>query len=77
MAAMFATLLRDRATPGLWTGYNAALERSVLDTGKYMAEAPQQNGAKPASSAAAKATKQSSAFGQALLSAFDVTKEST
>ncbi len=76
MAAVFASLERDRGTPGQWTGYNAALERSLLDTAKYLADAPARNGAKPPSNAAGKAVKQASAFGQALLSAFDTTKES-
>lgn len=69
MAAMFATLERDRATPGLWTGYNAALERSVLDKEKYLAEAPPKPAAKPA--AAPNGGRQSSPFGQALMSAID------
>ncbi len=72
MAAMFAMLDRDRSLAGCWTGYNAALERSVLDTSKYLADpAPH-----PASAASAKpAQRQSSQFGQALLSAFETTKE--
>lgn len=73
MAAMFATLERDRATPGLWTGYNAALERSILDKDKYLAEAPAKPAPKPV--AAPQAGRQGSVFGQALMSALDGKKE--
>mgnify|MGYP002351308114 CR=1 FL=1 len=74
MAAMFATIHRDRSTPGLWTGYNAALERSILDKAKYLAEAPAKPASTP-SSAAQSAARQSSIFGQALMSALDGKKE--
>lgn len=74
MATMFGTLERDRATPGMWTGYNAALERSFLDKDKYLADAPPKPAPK-ASAAAQQATKQSSIFGQALLSAVEGKKE--
>jgi 3'-5' exoribonuclease len=66
MAAIFAALEKERATPGPWTGYNAALERSFLDKEKYLAEAPAKPPVKPS-------VKSSSVFGQALLSAFDDT----
>jgi 3'-5' exoribonuclease len=36
METMRASLERDKATPGDWTGYNAALERSILDKRKYL-----------------------------------------
>nr|WP_321471004.1 OB-fold nucleic acid binding domain-containing protein [uncultured Paludibaculum sp.] len=36
METMRASLDRDKATPGDWTGYNAALERSFLDKRKYL-----------------------------------------
>lgn len=70
MATMQASLNRDRATPNPWTGYNAALERSVLDTSKYMAE-------KAAVKAEAKAepkapAAKSSGFGAALQAAFEL-----
>ncbi|MBI4892272.1 MAG: HD domain-containing protein [Acidobacteria bacterium] len=69
MAAIFQALERDRATPGLWTGYNAALERSFLDKDKYLAESPAQSAMKPAATAAKPASQNSSPFGQALFSA--------
>lgn len=36
MEAMRVAIERDRSTPGDWTGYNAALERSMLDKEKYL-----------------------------------------
>lgn len=71
MAAIFAALERDRATPGLWTGYNAALERSFLDKEKYLAGAAPKPVMKSPATAAKPAARQSSGFGQALLSALD------
>lgn len=71
MAAMFAMLERDRATPGLWTGYNAALERSVLDKQKYLAEAPSKPEARKPASQASQPARQASIFGQALQSALN------
>ncbi len=75
MTAMFGMLERDRATPGLWTGYNAALERSILDKEKYLAEAPPQPASKTPAAGNAQSAKQSSMFGQALMSALDGKKE--
>ncbi len=76
MAAIFQSLEKDRATPGLWTGYNAALERSFLDKDKYLAESQPRTAMKPAAAAAKSAAPKSSPFGQALLSALDGEKES-
>lgn len=75
MATMFATIERDRATPGLWTGYNAALERSILDREKYLAEEPPKPAAKAPAAGNAQDAKHSSIFGQALMSALDGKKE--
>ena len=71
MATMAASLDKDRAATGEWTGYNAALERSFLDKQKYLSEKP----AKVEAKAAAKAVKPTSGFGQAFLAAVDGTKE--
>ena len=75
MATMAASLEKDRPAGGEWTGYNAALERSFLDKQKYLSDKPVRAEPKPASPAAAKAVKQASGFGQAMLAAFDGTKE--
>jgi 3'-5' exoribonuclease len=72
MTAMFGMLERDKSLPSCWTGYNAALERSVLDTSKYLADPAPRPAAPPAAKAAAR---QSSPFGQALQSAFQTPKE--
>lgn len=79
MATMAASLERDRAAASEWTKYNAALERSFLDKQKYLSEKPAKS--EPtlntvASNAASKAVKRPSGFGQAMLAAFDGTKES-
>jgi 3'-5' exoribonuclease len=69
MAAMFSSLEREKNSPGVWTGYNAALERNLLDREKYLA----QSGAppKPAPAPAPRPGKTASPFAQALLSALD------
>jgi len=74
MATMAAWLEKDRPAANEWTGYNAALERSFLDKQKYLSDKPKVE-VKAASPAAAKAVKQASGFGQAMLAAFDGTKE--
>jgi len=68
MAAMAASLEKERPAGGEWTGYNSALERSFLDKQKYLSD-------KPAKPEATKAAKPASGFGQAMLAAFDGTKE--
>jgi len=40
MEAMRAAIERDRHTTSDWTGYNAALERSMLDKEKYLNPPP-------------------------------------
>ncbi|MEJ5369144.1 MAG: HD domain-containing protein [Bryobacteraceae bacterium] len=67
MAAIQAALEKDGNSEGVWTGYNAALERSLLDREKYLREpAPP---ARPAPGADAK--RRTSPFAAALLSALD------
>jgi 3'-5' exoribonuclease len=68
MAAMQASLERERESGSMWTGYNAALERSILDREKYL-----EQSAAPARPTAPGGTKpaKSSPFAQALLSALD------
>ena len=51
METMRASIERDKSTPNDWTGYNAALERSLLDKDKYLQGAP------PARQEAARHTK--------------------
>jgi hypothetical protein len=64
MAAMQAQLEREKDSASLWTSYNAALERSLLDREKYLQQPdPQPRPAAPA--------QKSSPFAQALLSALD------
>jgi 3'-5' exoribonuclease len=75
MATMAASLEKDRPAGGEWTGYNAALERSFLDKQKYLADKPARTEVKQSSPAAAKAVKQASGFGQAMLAALDGPKE--
>lgn len=60
METMRASLERDKSTPGDWTGYNAALERSFLDKRKYL------NGptAKPAPVKPAAAPKPATVMGE-------------
>lgn len=53
METMRASLERDKATPGDWTGYNAALERSILDKRKYL-NGPAPKPAPPKSAAPSK-----------------------
>ncbi|HEY3441262.1 MAG TPA: HD domain-containing protein [Paludibaculum sp.] len=74
MATMAAWLEKDRPAANEWTGYNAALERSFLDKQKYLSGKPKAE-VKAPSPAAAKAVKQASGFGQAMLAAIDGTKE--
>jgi 3'-5' exoribonuclease len=40
MEAMRQTIERDQRIEGVWTGYNAALERTVLKRVKYLSDAP-------------------------------------
>lgn len=67
IAAMQVTLDRDRNTGGIWTGYNAALERSLLDREKYVRETEPQP--RPAPGGGQK--RKTSPFASALLSALD------
>jgi len=67
MAAMQASLEKEKNSDSVWTGYNAALERSILDREKYL----QQPAAQPRPAAAAARPQKSSPFAQALMSALD------
>ncbi|MCX7604520.1 MAG: HD domain-containing protein [Bryobacteraceae bacterium] len=69
MAAMAASIEKEKNSAGVWTGYNAALERNLLDREKYMRE-PEPPRPAPAVKNA-KNTKPSSPFAQALLSALN------
>ena len=73
METLRATIERDRASAGEWTGYNAALERSLLNKAKYLGEAPDPSAraAKPA----APPRKQTTLFGEALRAVVDGSKE--
>lgn len=68
MAAMQASLERDSASGNVWTGYNAALERSILNRERYLQQPPPP--LRPAAPAGPKPQK-ASPFAQALLSALD------
>ncbi|MGC8759285.1 MAG: 3'-5' exoribonuclease YhaM family protein [Bryobacteraceae bacterium] len=68
MAAMAASIQREKGSPGVWTGYNAALERNLLDREKYMREA--EPASRPAPAPAPKNTK-TTPFAEALLSALN------
>ena len=51
MECMRAFIEKDRQVEGVWTGYNSALERSVLKNGKFLEPAPKSEpAAKPAAS---------------------------
>jgi 3'-5' exoribonuclease len=67
MAAMQASLEKEKNSDSVWTGYNAALERSILDREKYL----QQPAPQPRPVAAAARPQKSSPFAQALMSALD------
>lgn len=67
MAAMAASIEREKSSPGVWTGYNAALERNLLDREKYMREPDPQ----PKPAPAAKNARPASPFAQALFSALN------
>jgi len=67
MAAIQAALERERNSESVWTGYNAALERSLLDRGKYLREAA----APPRPAPGNEQKRRSSPFAAALLSALD------
>lgn len=67
MAAMQAALEKDRNSEGVWTGYNSALERSLLDREKYLREAAPQ----PRPAAGNQLQRRSSPFATALLTALD------
>ncbi len=75
METMRASILKDKQAASEWTGYNYALERSVLDTDKYLAppaarqDAAKQQTRKPAT------PKSATLFGDALQSAFSNAKE--
>ncbi|MGQ9919090.1 MAG: 3'-5' exoribonuclease YhaM family protein [Bryobacteraceae bacterium] len=71
MAAMQAALERERNNEGVWTGYNAALERSLLDREKYLREAAPQ----PPPVRVNDQKRRLSPFAAALLSALDSGKE--
>ncbi|MCX7605587.1 MAG: HD domain-containing protein, partial [Bryobacteraceae bacterium] len=69
MAAMAASIEKEKNSAGVWTGYNAALERNLLDREKYMREAePPKPAPAPKN---AKSPRPSSPFAQALLSALN------
>lgn len=67
MAAIQTSLEREKDSGSVWTGYNAALERSLLDREKYL----QQPDPQPRPATAAGPKQKSSQFAQALLSALD------
>jgi 3'-5' exoribonuclease len=68
MAAMEAALEREKDSASVWTSYNAALERSILNRAKYL----QQPAASPRPAAPARNNQpKSTPFAQALLSALD------
>jgi 3'-5' exoribonuclease len=70
MESMRATLERDRLSPSEWTGWNNALDRTILDVSKYLADPP------PAPQRpAAPAARQTSMFGEALKSALSTEPE--
>lgn len=75
METMRASIEKDKPSASEWTGYNYALERSVLDTAKYLAAAPPRQeqpklqGRKPAPA------RTGTLFGDALQSAFSTAKE--
>jgi 3'-5' exoribonuclease len=48
MECMRAHAEKDRQTAGVWTGYNAPLERSVLKKGRHLAGTPAEAEAPPA-----------------------------
>jgi 3'-5' exoribonuclease len=64
MECMRATAEKDQNLTGNWTGYNAALERTVLKKEKYLAEAAGSGPARPAP-----APKAGSLFGEKLTQA--------
>ncbi len=65
MAAVESALERERGSESVWTGYNAALERSLLDREKYLREPETPPRAAPAGTEKRK----TSPFADALLSA--------
>jgi 3'-5' exoribonuclease len=75
METMRASIEKDKATSGEWTGYNHALERSILDKDKYLggsaarSESPNTQTKKPA------ASRSGTLFGDALQTAFNGRKE--
>jgi 3'-5' exoribonuclease len=72
MECMRATAEKDQNLTGNWTGYNAALERTVLKKEKYLAEAAGSGPARPAQAAPPKpapAPKTGSLFGEKLTQA--------
>ena len=75
METLRASIEKDKAMPGEWTGYNYALERSILDTAKYLAPAaakPEPARPQPKKTGPAKS---GTLFGDALQSAFGAVKE--
>jgi len=75
METMRASIEKDRQTANEWTGYNYALERSVLDTGKYLAPPTAKQDAAKQPARKPSPARSGSLFGDALQSAFSNTKE--
>jgi 3'-5' exoribonuclease len=75
METLRATLERDRASAGEWTGYNAALERSLLNKAKYLSDAPAPAAEPRQARPAAQQRKQATLFGESLRAAFNGNKE--
>jgi len=75
METMRATIEKDKGNAGEWTGYNYALERSLLDKEKYLAGArPRSETPKPSVKKPAP-LKSGTLFGDALQTAFVSEKE--
>ncbi len=75
METMRASIEKDKAHSGEWTGYNYALERSLLDKEKYLAGAPPRSDSAKPGAKKAPPQKTGTLFGDALHSAFVSGKE--
>jgi 3'-5' exoribonuclease len=75
METMRASIEKDKSNSGEWTGYNYALERSVLDKDKYLAGSPPKPEPRQPASKPAPPARSGSLFGEALQSAYSNVKE--
>lgn len=75
METMRASIEKDKLNSGEWTGYNYALERSILNKQKYLSGVPAAPGSRRPPKQAAPAPKSGSLFGDALQSAYGTVKE--